>query len=207
MPSERAKKFDILDGPIVGMRGLAVGGLGGERQIARLDTIFALGHYTVEKPLVSFDSQDGGPRLGTGMVLGTLLLEHFVVTFDARKNRVRLARESKAPITPPNVRTVGLGLKRKGKSMEVCAVHPHTHASSLGIIEGSLVYEINGQPAVDLYGTKEWDELIRSADTVRLRYSRGGSGLAKEVEVRVMDWLASGDRRSRRSHSSDDRRA
>lgn len=123
------------------------------------------------------------------MVLGTLLLEHFVVTFDIRNNRVRFARESNAPITPPSVRLLGLGLKRKGLAMEVWSVYPESHAASLGITEGSLVHEINGKPARDLYHTNEWSELLQSAEKVKLRYSLPGSDKKQMADVRIVELL------------------
>lgn len=202
MPPEQVKKLGIVEGPVAGMRGLSAGGPL-DRQIARLGTTLALGQYTVKNPLVSFLGGSGGVQLGSGRVLGTLLLEHFVVTFDARNNRVRLARESTAPIIPPSVRLLGIGLKRKGESMEVWAVHPDSHASSLGITEGSVVHEINGKPAVKFYGTSEWDELIRSADTVKLRYSLRGTEKARTVDVEILELLPGPSQHRGQDPSSD----
>ncbi len=181
-------KLEIVEGPVEGLKALAVGG-SSRRSIARVGTSFALGHYTVEKPLVSFAGEGGGPVLGTGMVLGTLLLEHFVVTFDARNNRVRFARESNAPITPPSIRLLGLGLKRKGRAMEVWSVYPESHAGSLGITEGSLVHEINGKPAIDLYQASAWSDLLQSSEEVTVRYSPPGSDKKQLVDVRIHELL------------------
>lgn len=188
MPLERAKLLKIVEGPVAGLKSLAVGG-SSRRSIARVGTSFELGHYTIEKPLVSVAGAGGGPVLGTGMVLGTLLLEHFVVTFDVRNNRVRFARESNAPITPPSVRLLGLGLRRKGQDMEVWAVCPGSHAASLGITEGSLVHELNGKPARDLYHTNEWSELLQTAETVKLLYSPSGSDKKQMVDVQIVELL------------------
>lgn len=188
MPSEWATQLEIVEGPVAGLQSLAVGG-SSRRSIARLRTSFAFGHYTVEKPLVSFAGAGGGPVLGTGMVLGTLLLEHFVVTFDARNNRVRLTRESNAPITPPSVRLLGLGLRRKGQAMEVWSVYPQSHAASLGITEGSLVHEINGKPARDVYHTSKWSELLQSAEKASLSYSLPGSDKKQTADVRIVELL------------------
>lgn len=188
MPSERAKPLGVLEGPVAGLKALSAGG-SSRGSLARLGTSFSFGHYTVETPIVSLKGERGGPVLGTGMVLGTLLLEHFVVTFDARNSRVRFARESNAPITPPGVRLLGLGLRQKGGAMEVWSVFPESHAASLGITEGSLVHEINGTPARDLYHANKWPELIQSAETVSLRYSLPGSDKKQLADVRIFDLL------------------
>lgn len=188
MPTERAKKLKIVEGPVTGFKSLAVGG-SSRRSVARVETSITFGHYTVEKPLVSFAEAGGGPVLGTGMVLGTLLLEHFVVTFDARNNRVRFARESNAPIAPPSMRLLGLSLKRKGQAMEVWAVYPESHAAALGITEGSLVHELNGKPASTLYHTNEWSEFLQSSETVRLSYSLPGSDKKQMADVRIVELL------------------
>ena len=166
-------------------------GAGGSssRSIARVGTSFAIGHYTVEKPLVYVAAAVGGSAPPARMLLGTLFLEHFVVTFDARNNRVQLARESNAPITPPSVRILGLGLGRKDRAMEVWSVYPESHAASLGIIEGSLVHQINGKPAGDVYHTNDWYELLRSADTVKLLYSLPGSDKKQTADVRIAELL------------------
>ncbi len=189
MPADRVEQLDVVEGPVAGLKSLAVGG-SSRRSIARLGTSIAFGHYTVNKPLVSLQGVDGDPILGTGLVLGTLLLEHFEVTFDVRNSLVRFARESNTPITPPSVRMLGLGLRRKGQAMEVWSVYPESHAASLGIIEGSLVHELNGRPARELYHANEWRELLRSAETVKLRYSLPESNQSQTADVRIVDLLS-----------------
>lgn len=190
MPSEVAKGFKIVEGPVAGMKGLSAGGSGGrEANIVRLGTSIPFGNCTVEKPVVRLTDESDSPGMWGGMIIGTLLLEHFVVTFDARNNRVRFARESSAPIVPPSVRLLGLNLIRKGRAMEVWSVYPESHAGSLGITEGSLVYEINGKPAIDLYQANEWSDLLQSSEKVTLRYSLLGSDVKQTADVRILELL------------------
>lgn len=190
MPSELAKRFKIVEGPVAGLKALSVGGSGGrEASIVRLGISIPFGNCTVEKPIVRLTAGSGSPGMWEGMILGTLLLDHFVVTFDARNNRVRFARESSAPIIPPSVRLLGLGMIRKGFALEVWSVYPESHAGSLGITEGSLVYEINGKPAIDLYQANEWSDLLQSSEKVTLRYSLPGSDKKQTADVRIFELL------------------
>ena len=73
--------------------------------------------------------------------------------------------------------------------MEVWSVYPESHAGSLGITEGSLVYEINGKPAIDLYQANEWSDLLQSSEKVALRYSLQGSDVKQTADVRVFELL------------------
>ena len=123
------------------------------------------------------------------MMLGSRLLEHFVVTFDAQNSVVRLARSSSAPMTPPAMRESGIRLRKHGQHMEVWDVHPASQAKSLGIEEGDVIHEINGQPAGRLYGTRKWEELLQSADKLKLRYSPRGTETVRTAEVQVLELL------------------
>ena len=73
--------------------------------------------------------------------------------------------------------------------MQVWSVYSESHAASLGITEGSLVHEINGKPAKDLYHTNEWSRLLQSADTIKLGYSLPGSNEKQVADVRIVELL------------------
>ncbi len=150
---------------------------------------FGFGQYAVEHPIVFLTDESAGASLGTGMVLGTMFLENFVVTFDAQNNLVRLTRSSSAPITPPAVRILGISLRKHDQQMEVWDVHPASHAKSLGIVEGDVIHEINGKAVGGFYGTSDWHELFQSADKVKLRYSPRGTETARTVDVEVLELL------------------
>lgn len=81
LPYARAKQFGIEAGPVAGPKALFVGG-SARLRVARMGSTFRLGQYAVEHPIVVVNDESTGAKLGTGMVLGARLLEHFVVTFD-----------------------------------------------------------------------------------------------------------------------------
>jgi len=189
MPSEQVERLKIVEGPVTGTKSLSVGGSGGRAKIARVGTSIQLGNCTVEKPIVSMAARGTGPVLGTGMVLGTLLLEHFVVTFDIQNNRVRFARESNETITPPGQRLLGISLQRKGSSMEVRSVYPESSAALLGITEGSIIHEINGKPAGDVYHANAFYDWLQSSETVKLQYSMPGSDKIQVADVKIVELL------------------
>ena len=188
LPYERAKQFGIEAGPVAGPKALFVGG-SRRQQVARMSTAIRFGQYAVDHPIVFLNDKSTGASLGTGMVLGTMTLDHFVVTFDAQNNLVQLARSSSAPITPPALRGLGISLRTHDQQMEVWDVHPASHARSLGIANGDVIHEINGKAVGGLYGTSEWYELLQSADTVKLRYSPRGTETARTVDVEVLELL------------------
>lgn len=188
LPYEHAKRFGIEAGPVAGPKALFVGG-SSRRQVARMSASFRFGQYAVDHPIVVLNDNNTGSLLGTGMVLGTLVLEHFLVTFDAQNNLVRLARSSLTPITPPPLRTLGISLGTHGQDMEVWDVNPGSHAESLGFVNGDVIHEINGMAVGGFYGTSEWYELLQSADTVKLLYSPGGTETARTVDVEVLELL------------------
>ena len=189
LPYERAKRLGIEAGPVAGPKAHFVGG-SRRQQLGRLSTTFRIGQYTVDRPIVSLSEDSAGTAIGTGMVLGTKVLENFVVTFDAKNNLVQLSRSSTAPITAPALRVLGMSLRKKDHQMEVWDVYAASHAKSLGIESGDVIHEINGKPAVDLYGTTEWYDLLQSADKVKVRYSPRGTEAARTVDVEVLELLA-----------------
>ena len=202
LPNERAKQLGIEAGPFAGPMALFVGG-SRRQQVARLSTAFRFGQYAVDHPIAFLTDESTGASLGTGMVLGTMFLEHFVVTFDPQNNLVRLARSSSAPITPPALRVLGISLRNLGRQMEVWDVHPASHARSLGIVNGDVIHEINGKAAGGLYGTGGWYELLQSTDRVKLRYSPRGTETARTVEVKVLELLPGVSQHRGHSPSSD----
>ena len=193
LPYERAKQFGIEAGPVAGPKALFVGG-SARRRVARMGSAFRFGQYTVEHPIVVVSDENTCATLGTGMVLGSRLLEHFVVTFDAQNSVVRLARSSSAPITPPAMRELGVSLRKRGQQMEVWDVHPASQAKLLGIAEGDVIHEINGQPAGLLYGTSKWHHLLQSADKLKLRYSPHGTEATRTITVQVLELLPEAER-------------
>jgi predicted aspartyl protease len=188
LPLDRAKRIGMEAGPVAGPKALFVGG-SSRRQVARLGANIEFGQYVVEHPTVFLTDENTGASLGTGMVLGTSVLEHFVVTFDIRNSVVRLTRSSSTPITVPAIRVLGISLRKRNQYMEVWDVHPASQAKSLAIAEGGIVHEINGQPAETLYGTIEWDDLLESADTVTLKYSPNATTPPRTLEVQVLELL------------------
>ena len=182
LDEERAKQLTILRGPVPGPKSLAVDE-STRSKVARADAAFSIGRYTVEQPILRLMDQRGGA------VVGTLFLEHFVVTFDQRNKQVRFDRNSDVPITPPPMRGLGLGLKSEGGRLKVWDVHPESHAASVGITVGDIVLAFNGRPAQDIYDTSDWYALLQSAKTVKVRYARHGREAARDVEVRVLELL------------------
>lgn len=188
MPEQHARRLGIEAGPVAGRKAMFVGG-SARLQLARLRDTAGLGQYSVRRPICFLSDENTGATMGTEMALGTLILEHFAVTFDARNNVVRFARDSLEPITPPAMRELGISLRMKDGRFEVWDVHPESHASSLGIIEGDIVHTINGRAAKDIYETEGWDALLQSANTVKLSFSTHDSESVRNVDVEILEML------------------
>lgn len=188
VPATFAQQLSITAGPVDSRMGLAVGGSMRQR-IARVASVISIGRYSVNRPVVQIQPEGGDSPMPARKVVGTSFLEHFVVTIDGTNNRIQLANGPEAPMTPPAVRYLGLGLKQVGQQMEIWAVHPDSNAKTLGLSEGDRIHAFNGRPAAKLYRSDQWRKLLRTADTITVTYAPGGSGPTRDVELRILELL------------------
>lgn len=135
---EAAKALRFLAAPVSGPQLATVAGTI-RADLARVDGVLALGAHEVPQPIVSLIP-------GARPMLGAEALRHFKVTFDARRKRVRFARDDDKPIVIPPRRTDGLGLRRAQKGWVVVDVVPGSPAAAAGIVAGEEVESITSMP-------------------------------------------------------------
>jgi S1-C subfamily serine protease len=77
-------------------------------------------------------------------LVGSQVLERFVLTFDAGNRRVRMAPESDEPVLFEPVRGPGFALHPRQAVAEVIEVFPGSPAETAGIRAGDLLRTIDG---------------------------------------------------------------
>lgn len=138
-------------------------------KFARLKGRLGVGGFAVERPIVMVADEGDKP------LVGSALLENFAVCFDQKNQRVRLAREGRE-IAPPAMRSLGLGLERRGGRYVVWHVEERSPAAGLGIATGDVVEQIEGKPTGDIYGRAGWQQVLeRPVLKVRLAAGAGGA--------------------------------
>jgi hypothetical protein len=139
----------------------------------RLAGRLKVGPATLERPVVRVSD---GTRL-----LGSTVLEHFVLTFDARNRRVRMVPGSDAPIRFEPVRGIGLAIHPREGVAEVIAVFPGSPAEGVGIRVGDRITTINGVPIADRGCVSFVGETARS-----IGFDRDGESLEVDIEPAVL---------------------
>jgi len=103
----------------------------------RPEETIRFGPLDFENPVVIL----GGDRLAGGQVL-----RHFVLTFDQKKNRMRMRANHTEPVRMPPLVGAGLGYAPRPEGLEVVAVFPGSAAEAAGLRKGDLVVAIDGVP-------------------------------------------------------------
>jgi predicted aspartyl protease len=135
-----------------------------EATLARLDGTLKIGPHSVKDPLVRLAGRAG--------VMGSQILQHFVVTFDQKHSRVRFARDSEEPVTVPPVMSRGLYTELRGGEPVVADVVPGTEADKAGVQVGDRVIRVNGYEIREL-SQPTWRRLWNQDAPLRLTFRRG----------------------------------
>jgi len=138
------------------------------QRIGRLLDPLQLGGHRIVSPLATIDAE--------GQRLGSRILKNFEVTFDPRRDRVRLRRPSGAPILVDGVRGTGAFMQRHDRHWEVFHVVEGTPASRAGLAPGDRV--LGRSDVFDADGARR--------EAVMYRITRGDT-LPMDVRVDVVD--------------------
>jgi predicted aspartyl protease len=151
----RFDRLDFLAPPADVSTGVAIGGSFVLRA-GRLADDVTLGGVTFARPIVeNSDSSD---------LIGAEALKPFVVTFDARRARVRL-EGAPEPVTFPPVRGIGVGFEYTDQAWTVSDVFPGTPAELAGLKRGDVVVRLAGKRLHELSCTRQRD-LFATGDTI-----------------------------------------
>lgn len=101
------------------------------QRIGRLDAPLRLGRHEVAAPLAAIDAE--------GQRLGSRIMKHFEITFDPRRDRVRIRRETDLPVRLDGIRGTGAFVQRFDERWEVFHVVNGTPASEAGLTPGDRV--------------------------------------------------------------------
>jgi hypothetical protein len=96
------------------------------------------GPLIFEAPVVSLT---GDERL-----VGWHVLRHFVLTFDQKKDRIRMLPDDTAPVRMGPLVGPGVATRPRPEGLEIIRVFPGTSAEAAGLREGDLVIAVNGTP-------------------------------------------------------------
>ena len=187
MSNSGIEECKVIQGPVNGEMGMSAAGLIPSK-VLRIDNTISAGDFTVYQPVVRVMSENMNAN-----VVGTLFLENFKVTFDAKNKRIQLAGSQEKPLTPQSLRSLGMGLKNKGDNMVVWYVLPESHASKLGIQTDDLVLAVNGKPVQQVFEATDWETILQSNDKLSVQYKSKGDQLAKTANLSIMEILPSAD--------------
>jgi len=152
---------------------------------ARLRGDAHLGAYTLEHPIVMVAPVPAG--LPAQIVLGTALLQSFVVALDQRSRRVRFTRNDlHVPPSPP-FRAIGLSTALGGSgAATVVAVAAGGAAEAAGIREGDEVLEVAGRTPAFLQVPGALQLLLGTGQPLRFKLRRHGRLLVVDVVPKTL---------------------
>lgn len=96
------------------------------------------GPLSFEAPVVSLATD--------GHQVGWHVLRHFALTFDQKKNRIRMLPNGTAPVRMGSLVGPGVAFRPRPGGLEIISVFPGTSAEAAGLREGDLVIAIDGTP-------------------------------------------------------------
>ena len=166
----------LLCGPAPARHSLSLSGLSGWIPFVRIGGRFRIGKFVIRDPVVSLRE---GPSL-----VGTEILRHFRLTFDAAHAKVRMDG-AEEEVTMDPVRGIGAGILPSGGSWRVADVLPGSPAERSGLRAGDLVRSVDGVPADAAHGAALVAALRKTGVAVRVAVRRDGKDL--EFEVPVVD--------------------
>ena len=141
---------------------------------ARLSINLHLGGWTIETPIVGSTPRES--------LIGTEIMRHFRWTFDQRRSRVRLERDSRAPITTPPIRSIGALLTPVSEGMRVARIAPGGPAERPGLRPGDIIDSMNGAK-MKWTAASQLRGIVSASRHIILGVIRDGDRLALELEA------------------------
>jgi len=107
------------------------------REMGRLEAELQFGAVTLLHPLVELTNNT--------QLMGTAILQHFVLTFDQSNHLMRIHHEGANPIHPPPLLGTGLVFNPKHGGLQVVRVLDGSPAEVAGIRKGDTVTAVDGR--------------------------------------------------------------
>lgn len=145
------------------------------RRRGRLAGSVEVGPLTFVEPLASVTTDTE--------LLGYDVLRHFVLTFDQRNRRLRLAPAVEGPVRLEAERGTGAVFRARPGGYEVAHVVEGTPAARAGVKRGDLVTHLDGTPVLER-GCRDGD--AEAGEVQRYTLRRGGERIELDVPVAVL---------------------
>lgn len=141
---------------------------GRERRLAgRLRKDVRIGPIVLHRPIVA----DHEPNL-----VGWQVLRRFVLTFDQRRDRVRLLTHAHV-VTSPSIEGLGMSVVRHPAGLRIIDVFPGDPAAEAGLAPGDVIVAIDGEPV------PAGPEVLEARGRAELTLTLGAGRLSHEVRV------------------------
>lgn len=173
LPEAAAAKLRLLDSRAAAWMSIAGSQDCLRCQVTRFDGNVQIGGHVVEKPVVEVIPSGAA-------VVGTKVLKHFEVTFDAANARVRLARQGDGPIHIPGSWTFGLLFGVRGSTVTIADLD-RTLAPEKVMI-GDRVVTVNDHPV----GEIDLQAVMDQHETVKLELMRNGRRFSVDVSASIV---------------------
>ena len=108
------------------------------KKAGRLGGVLQFGPLIFEAPVVSLARDD--------RLVGWHALRHFVLTFDQKKDRIRMQSNGTAPVRMGSLVGPGVATRPRPEGLEIIRVFPGSSAEAEGLRKGDLVIAIDGTP-------------------------------------------------------------
>lgn len=142
-------------------------------QEARADGELTFGAIRVREPLVNYS--------GVRSVVGCDVLRNFVVTLDARNQRIAFKGPDKAVEIPPRIHA-GFGTKYAEGQRRVRWVLPKSAAARAGVQEGDIIATVDGKPCTSM-DRGAWRKRLETPGKLKLDLQRGTESIQVEFDV------------------------
>jgi hypothetical protein len=142
------------------------------QMVGRLAQDVLIGTQTVAQPVVDLTDQLSS--------LGGELLRHFVLTFDQRRHRVTLVRDTDGPVHMAPRLDTGLSFRRYPAYWRLLAVVPGAPGARSSVQAGDLCVRVNGEP-VSQWNVERYAALLRTAASVTYTFIVG----PKEEDIQM----------------------
>ncbi len=146
------------------------------REGGRLDMPLQFGPLGFEAPVVAITRSEP--------LAGWHVLHNFVLTFDQKKNRIRMQPNGPTPVRMPSLVGSGMGLHPLPEGLKIIKVFPDTSAEAAGLRKGDLIIAIDGTPVYERgCGDPEGDPAGRREVWT---YIRDGLQADAEIETEIL---------------------
>ena len=179
VPADEAERLPVAATATYETTSHMFGGTQSATKLARLACSAYLGRWELARPIIDVVDHDQ-------LILGSGILEHFVVTIDVQAMTVSLTRQGNDPIpSPPPFKTLGVTLVRQGRAWVVTGPQPGVQMDSLGLKVEDKILRIDKQPVTSLSRAR-LDEMMRQSDTLNLELDRKGRRMSLQLALTVL---------------------